>query len=241
MVTSSSILQVSLKKIFKKNCAATCKKPFLITIYQYECIQMEIDWKDIYIKLEAFSRSWASGRSWFRGDDTTSFYKGKEGHDYAMDAILKHIENPEKYKPELGELLKYLEYNLVQTAVGNDVRRKENQLTKDIFKYDSDGDEDGTPYADRLLPYTEAAFSDDYDYEELKKYIEEKVKEDPDAEKIYMGKILEMTRGEIIDECKMTPDQYNNGIRRLKTISNKALAYLKATKPHGQQKKSKQI
>lgn len=202
---------------------------------------MEIDWQDIYLKLEAFSRSWASGRSWFRGDDTPSFYKGKEGHDYAMDAILKHLDQPDKYDPALGDLLKYLEYNLVRAAVGNDLRRKENRLTSDIFKYDNDGDEEGTPYAERLLPHTEASFSDDYDYEELKSLIEEKSKDDPEAEKVYMGKMFEMTREEIIKDSAMTPGQYDNANRRLKTIVNRALAYLKAIKPHEQQKKSKQV
>ncbi|MEP7376823.1 MAG: hypothetical protein ABI675_25720 [Chitinophagaceae bacterium] len=202
---------------------------------------MEIDWQDIYVKLKAFSCSWAGSKSWFRGEGTTSFYQGKEGHDYAMDAILKHIERPEKYNPELGDLLKYLNYSFVRMAVGNDVRRQENKLTKDIFGDDHDESEDGVPYAERLLPYTEAAFTDDYDYEELKKYIEERVKDDSEAEKIYMGKILEMARDEIIKDSGMTPDQYNNAFRRLKTIANKALAYLKATKPHGQQKKSKQV
>jgi hypothetical protein len=202
---------------------------------------MEIDWKDIYLKLEAFSRSWASGRSWFRGEDTTSFYKGKEGHDYAMDAILKHIEHPEKYKPELGDLLQYLEYNLVQAAVGNDLRRKENRLTNDIFKHDDDGDEEGIPYADRLLPHTEAAFTDDYDYEELKKYIEEGIKGDTDVENVFIGKGMDLHRIEIIEEFKMTPGQYDNANRRLKTVVNRALAYFNATKKHEQQKKSKQV
>jgi hypothetical protein len=202
---------------------------------------MEIDWQDIYIKLKAFSCSWAGSKSWFRGEGTTSFYEGREGHDYAQDAILDYIEHPEKHKPELGDLLKYLKYSLIRSAVGNDVRRKENQLTSDIFKYDDDGDEEGIPYAERLLPYTEASFSDDYDYEELKKYIEDKVKEDPEAERVYMGKILEMTREEIIKDCGWEPAKYDNANRRLKTIANRALAYFKATKQNEQQKKSKQV
>jgi hypothetical protein len=202
---------------------------------------MEIDWQDIYLRLRAFSQSWAESKTWFRGEDTPSFYAGKEGHDYAMEAILKHIENPEKYNPERGDFLKYLKYSLVRTAVKNDVNREENKLTKDIFREDDDGDDDSVPYAERLLPYTEASFSDDYDYEELKTYIEEKVKEDAEVERVYMGKILEMTREEIIKDCGWQPGQYDNANRRLKTIANRALAYFKATKPHGQQKKSKQV
>jgi hypothetical protein len=158
-----------------------------------------------------------------------------------MDAILKYIEHPEKHNPELGDLLKYLKYSLVRAAVGNDVRRKENKLTDDIFKFDDDGDEEGMPYAERLLPYTEAAFSDDYDYEELKKYIEENIKEDSEVEKIYVGKSLDMTRAEIIEECNLTPGQYDNANRRLKTVVNRALAFFNATKQHEQQKKSSQI
>jgi hypothetical protein len=203
---------------------------------------MNIDWQDTYLKLVAFAHSWASGRSWFSGEDTTSFLMGKQGHDYAQDAIVNYIENREKFKPELGDLLDYLKYNLIRAAIGNDLRRKENRLTKDIFKEDKeDDDDDNTSYAERLLPCTVAAFSDDYDYDELKKYIEEGIKGDTHAENILMGKCLDMLRREIIEDSNMTPDDYDNANRRLKTVVNRAMAYFNATKQHGQQKKSKQV
>jgi hypothetical protein len=203
---------------------------------------MDIDWKDTYLKLVAFAHSWANGRSWFRGEDTTSFLMGKQAHDYAVDAIVKYHENPEKHDPKLGDLLNYLKYHLIRASVGNDLRRKENRLTNDIFKDDEDDDdEDSTSYAERLLPRTEAAFSDDYDYDELKKYIEEGIKGDTHVENIFIGKCLDMLRREIIEDSKMTPDEYDNANRRLKTVVNRALAHFNATKRHEQQKKSKQV
>ncbi|MBL0132852.1 MAG: hypothetical protein IPP79_01985 [Chitinophagaceae bacterium] len=69
-----------------------------------------------------------------------------------------------------------LKYNLVRSFIANDLRKKENNLTDDIFAEDNgeEDEENASSYSERLLPYTDALFPDDIDYNAIKEYIEKK-------------------------------------------------------------------
>ncbi len=190
--------------------------------------QDHIDWEEIIVRLTAFTRSWTRGKPWFRGEKTTTFLMGKEVEDYVFAAIGKYLEEPEKFDPDKGELLEYLKYNLVRSFVANDLRKKENNRTDDIFAEDNDEDDEGgsSSYSERVLPYTAALFPDDIDYNAIKEYIEKEVQGDADAENIFLGiYTYGMKRREVIEEFTMTAVAFDNGMRRLTTVINRAAAH----------------
>jgi len=197
------------------------------------CTVTDEEWKDIIIRLTAFTRSWVRGKPWFRGEKTTTFLMGKEVEDYVFAAIGRYLEHPEKFDPEQGELLEYLKYNLVRSFIANDLRKKENNLTDDIFAEDNgeEDEENASSYSERLLPYTDALFPDDIDYNAIKEYIEKEVQGDVDAENIFLGiYTYGMKRRKVIEEFTMTADVYDNAMRRLTTVINRAAAYFNKNK-----------
>lgn len=149
---------------------------------------------------------------------------GKEVEDYVFAAIGRFLEQPEKFDPAKGELLEYLEYNLLRSFIANDLRKKENNQTDDIFADDDEDDDDdsSSSYSERVLPYTEALFPDDIDYNAIKEYIEKEVQGDTDAENIFLGiYTYGMKRREVIEEFTMTAVAFDNAMRRLNTVINR--------------------
>lgn len=191
------------------------------------------EWEGIIVRLTAFTRSWTRGKSWFRGEKTTTFLMGKEVEDYVFAAIGRYLEHPEKFDPNQGELLEYLKYNLVRSFIANDLRKKENKQTDDIFAEDNDDEDEETAssYSERMLPYTDALFPDDIDYNSIKEYIEKEVHGDVDTENIYLGiYTYGMKRREVIEEFDMTSVAYDNAMRRLTTVINRAAAHFNKNK-----------
>lgn len=192
------------------------------------------EWEDIIVRLTAFTRSWVRGKPWFRGEKATTFLMGKEIEDYVFAAIGKYLEHPEKFDPSQGELLEYLKYNLVRSFIANDLRKKENNQTDDIFAEDNDdddGEESASSYSERILPYTDALFPDDIDYNSIKEYIEKEVQADADTENIFLGiYTYGMKRREVIEEFTMTAVAYDNAMRRLTTVINRAAAHFNKNK-----------
>jgi hypothetical protein len=186
--------------------------------------QPHIDWEEIIVRLTAFTRSWVRGKPWFRGENTTTFLMGKETEDYVFAAIGRYLEQPDKFDSQKGELLEYLKYNLVRSFIANDLRKKENNQTDDIFADNDEDDEEGSSsYSERVLPYTAALFPDDIDYNAIKEYIEKEVQGDAVAENIFLGiYTYGMKRMEVIEEFTMTAVAFDNGMRRLNTVINRA-------------------
>ena len=150
---------------------------------------------------------------------------GKEVEDYVFAAIGRYLEQPDKFDPQKGELLEYLKYNLVRSFIANDLRKKENNQTDDIFAEDNDEDDEegSSSYSERVLPYTAALFPDDIDYNAIKEYIEKEVQGDADAENIFLGiYTYGMKRRDVIEEFTMTAVAFDNGMRRLNTVINRA-------------------
>lgn len=185
-----------------------------------------IDWEEVILKLQSFTRSWVNGKGWFRGGKTTNLLKGKEIEDYIFDAIEKYLRNSEKHDPSKGSLIDYLKYNLIRSMVSNDLVSAENQTSKDVFSIADDkeqNEEDSGSYLDSILPHAEVYFDQEIDYNEVMKYIESEALGDPIVEEIYLGICsYGLKRREIIEEFKMNEKDYDNGMRRLNTIRNKA-------------------
>ncbi|MBK7965753.1 MAG: hypothetical protein IPK10_11030 [Bacteroidetes bacterium] len=185
----------------------------------------EIDWEEVILRLQTLTRSLAKGKGWFRGVETTVYLKGKEIDDYVFEAIEIHLRNPEKFEPNKGSFIKYLFYSIIRNLVRYDLVSAENRTTNDVFAYQNDNeDEDNSaPYLDAILPYAEVFFDQEIDFKEVMSYIESEAKGDAIVENIFLGLSgYGLKRAEIIKEFNMTPVEYDNGMRRLITIRNKA-------------------
>jgi len=182
------------------------------------------EWERIILQLTAFTRSLAKGRRWFRGQKTETFLAGKEVEDYVYGAIEKYLTNSEKFDPDKGDLVAYLKYSLVRTAIENDLRKAENSLTQEVAAYDGNEEgEEGLSYLERIAPYTAALFDENIDYESIKNYIENEVKGDEIAESVLLGiYTMGLKRREIIEEFNLTPTAYDNAMRRLNTAIARA-------------------
>lgn len=192
-----------------------------------------IDWEEVLVMLNAFTRSLIKHKPWFRGGSTDTFLKGKEVKDYVYEAIGRYLKNPEKYHPSRGNLIDYLKYNILRTLVGNDLRSEENKVSVDVFKYSNeDGlNDEGTPYFDSLLPCIEPLFADDIDFITIKEFIEKEISGETVLEEIFLGLYtMGMKRREIIKEFGMSDKEYNNGNRRLETILNRASSHFNVNK-----------
>lgn len=184
-----------------------------------------IDWEEVILHLQTFTRSLANGKGWFRGDETTVYLRGKEIDDYVFDAIGIYLRNPEKFDPNKGSLIKYLCYNIIRNLVRHDLVSAENRSTIDVFAYqnDNEDEDESSPYLDAILPKAEVFFDQEIDFTEVMNYIELETKGDSIVENIFLGiSGYGLKRAEIIKEFGMTPVEYDNGMRRLITIRNKA-------------------
>lgn len=177
----------------------------------------DVDWKDLYRRLYAFTDHLLKSKEWFRGPRTSSYLKGKEVHDYVSEAIEKYLRNPEKYHSNRGHLINYLKFNVIRTLVGNDVRSSENTTTLDVF-CNVDKTDDAN-YLDLILPILEVYFDEELDYDLIMSHIEDEVKNDKIVEELFLGVCCDgLSRREVVKEFEMSEKDYDNGIRRLNTI-----------------------
>ena len=191
----------------------------------YNAENINIDWEDIILRLQTFTRNLANGKGWFRGEQTTIYLRGREIDDYVFDAIEIYLRNPEKFDPNKGSLIKYLCYSIIRNLVRNDLISAENRTTNDVFAYqnESENEDDSVSYVDAILPHAEVFFDQEIDFNEVMSYIETETKGDSVVENIFLGiSGYGLKRAEIIKEFSITPVEYDNGMRRLITIRNKA-------------------
>jgi len=179
----------------------------------------------LYLQLYAYTDQLIKKKGWFRGGRTDSFLKGKQIHDYVSEAIEKYLVNPEKYDGSTGRSLEnYLKLHIIRTLVGNDAKSPENKTSKSFTSLVSRKDaesEDGDSYLDSILPFAEAYFDQEIDAKEVMGFIELEVAKDKIVEEIYLGiKCYGWKRALVIKEFKMSDNDFDNGMRRLKTILN---------------------
>lgn len=179
-------------------------------------------WADAIVQLQIFTRSLVKRKPWFRGFKTSVFLAGKEIDDYVIEAIERYLRSPEKFKPEKGSLINYLKFNLIRSIVHGDAISDENKKTNNPSPPpQTDNDEEDGSYLDKMMPRVEALFGEQLDYERIMECIEEATKDDVIVENIFLGlSIYDMKRREIIAEFNMSERDYDNGMKRLKTILN---------------------
>jgi hypothetical protein len=184
----------------------------------------DIDWEEVILSLQAYTRFVVNDKGWFRGEKTSIFLKGKEIDDYVYGAIEKYLRNPEKFDPQRGTLILYLKRSLIRALVTNDLVSAENQTSKDVFGIadTKEDDDDGAgSYLDATLPHAEVFFDQEVDYKQIMASIEADIKTDKIVEEIFLGiHTYGMPRREVIKEFGMTDSDFDNGMKRLKTILN---------------------
>jgi hypothetical protein len=182
-----------------------------------------IDWEEVILCLQSYTRALVKGKGWFRGDETTTYLKGQEIDDYVFEAIGRYLRNPEKYDSSKRSLIEYLKKHLIRSLVSNELVSAENRTSSDVFAYDQEDDDDSAPYLDSILPRAEVFFDQEIDFKEVMSYIDSEAKGDAIVENIFLGiSGYGLKRAEIIKEFNMTPIEFDNGMRRLITIRNKA-------------------
>lgn len=180
-----------------------------------------IKWDEVIVGVEAFARKLLKSKKWFRGDNTEIYLKGKELNDYVYEAIGLFWKNKEKYDPQRGTLINFINYYFLKLLIYKDSIKDENKETKDTSLY-FDNDEARGDYMEAVLPYVEAFFDEDVDFKVIMAELEDSVKHEIIVEQIFLGRSgFGLKRREIIKEFGMTESEYDNGNRRLQTIINR--------------------
>ncbi len=176
------------------------------------------DWDNIYPKLLARAHYLITRRHWFRGTSIDSTVAGQQAEDYAQEAILRYLQDPDKINAHPGlSVESYLKYYVIRTLVGNDVRSFENRQFSVLPEFGSFDETGGDTVQAAQLLAINYYFDEGIDYETVMAKLEEMVMGDDIAEKILLGSQCNMERRDIIREFDMDGPQYDNGVRRLNT------------------------
>jgi hypothetical protein len=178
----------------------------------------KIKWKEIYLRLYAYTDQLLKNLSWFR-KNSDSFLKGKQVEDYVCDAIEKYLAAPEKFDENTGKtLLNYLKYHIVRSLVSNDINSAENKKSVNIINYTCN-DNDDESFNEYILPVVAATFDEDMDYQKIILEIENSLDNDFIAKLIFQEVRLHgMPRRDFIKNHKIGERDFDNGMKRLKTI-----------------------
>lgn len=182
------------------------------------------DWKEIILRLQAYTRMFVKDKGWFRGSVTGAYISGKEIDDYVFEAIGRYLKNPQKHDPSKRTLVEYLKKHIIRTLVNNDLGSAENQTSTDLFAFESENKDDygSDTFIDAILPKVDAFYDDEIDYNNIMNFIESETKGDKYVENIFLGLNCGLKRADIIEEFEMSPSDYDNAMRRLITIRKKA-------------------
>lgn len=177
----------------------------------------EIEWEKVIVELHAYTLSLTKSRGWFRGSKTQNFIGGKQFEDYTFEAIGRYLKNPQLYDPTKGSLVKFLKYYIIRSLISNDLISAENRTSASISIFDSDDNEEN--YEERCQAVVEGLFDEEIDYCDILSQIRESVSHDKLLECIFTASIDEnLKRREIIEVYNISSNDYDNGMRRLKTI-----------------------
>ncbi len=184
--------------------------------------EAKIDLEEVYGQLYVYVRSLINSFDWYIKIDGESTIKGKQIHDYVMDAIEFHLRNPSKYKPSRGDFMKYLKYNVIRNIIRPDARGAENKKSRDILAEQLRMEDDSQTYAESIYPLIENTFTDELDLQAILAEMEKQVQGDSDLENVFLGIcVYSMSREEIMNEFSLSEKDYLNAYRRLGTVRQK--------------------
>lgn len=197
------------------------------------------NWNEIYLQLYAFADYLLKMHKWFRGKQTDSYLGGRQPHDYVLDAIEYHLRNPDKYDPSKRTLVSYLKKHLIRRSISNDSRKAENIKTSEFLNVSHSSDPEDDDLLESFLPYVQAEFVQQMDFDTIMRDIDQAIQSDPVALKIFEGIGKEnLKRREIIEIHEMTEETYDNGMKRLKTILKQTVKKYEIEEPKRVRKKA---
>lgn len=184
-------------------------------------------WRELTRNLHAFAVDWY--RRYYRAEANE---RGKSPKDYVNDAIEKHIRGEDNYDPNRGALEKHLKYNVIRRAIYNDLPpgvKKDNKAARESSFQESNLLQQA---ARPIKPFVEP-LGLGLDQKLIFGEIEKEVSGDNVLEQIYLAvchDTFELSdRKEICEECGLTPDEFDNGARRFKTVLKRVFTKLQIT------------
>ena len=174
----------------------------------------EVDWKPVIIQLTAFAHNVIRAKTWFRGNNALP--KGYKVEDFVMETIVKFLEEPEKFNADKNDdLLSFLKFYILRRLVYNLSVSSDNRENIDIEKKIN---------IIATFIYGENPIECKMDFEKVVPEIEREIALDSDLENIFFLLYYEgKKRKEIYNSLAMTDKEYDNHVRRLRTVVKRVL------------------
>lgn len=153
------------------------------------------------------------------GNSSLRLEKNREqlAYDLAMEAITRYLENPNKFDPSRNsDLVKYLKFSILKRLVSNfkELKGQKNEL---IY---NKADAIGIEVMNSFLK--ENDINESIDLSNTIKLIQKELIQDKLLSQIFKLRYIEdSTRKEICKDLSISNEEYNNVIRRLKTVLNR--------------------
>ncbi len=149
----------------------------------------------------------------------TSVDPTAENYDFAMETIMRHLENPTKFNPERNpDIIKYLKLYILRQLVSNfkELKGQSHELAY------CDDDPVGIRVTKSFI--MESDIHDTIDLKQTIRGIKRSISSDqPLLDVFNLRYIMDYTRAETIGELGITSGDYNNRIRRLDTVLKKVV------------------
>lgn len=170
------------------------------------------DWESILRELIAYANALLQ-------DDVSSSEKAEMAKDFAVEAITKYLEEDSKFDvTRNSNLVWYLKYNILRRLVSN--YYKSSYKKKQVRLYGKDDEEDIL----ESLYVKEYDLEGKIDAEKVLSQLETKIEHDSELLSIFKGRYYQnLKRSEICLDLNITPNEYNNRMKRLKRLSKPVL------------------
>lgn len=178
----------------------------------YDCICE----KEVFEKVLAVLMTYAHS---LIGNGTLRLSKGRDelAYDFAIETIKKHLESPDKFKPERNpDLVPYLKGYILRQLIYN---FKKRPTQKNELAYEND---------DPIGLEVEASFISSNDVHDLidlqaaLELIQKQLHGKSDLLQVFNLRYeMEYTRAEVCEELNISKGEYANRIRRLETVLKK--------------------
>ena len=179
-----------------------------------------IDWDEVIPVLMAYAYVLIGAN-----DQRMARSREELAYDFAVDAITKYLDEPEKFQPSRNpDLIKYLKYYILRQLISNAKKKAAN--INEVVQNDDDVEFDLESVDDLFTE--EFELNEAIDIASIVVKIEHEIEEDEELYEIFIGRYYhESKRVEICKDLKISTDEYDNRIRRLRRLSRKILDSVK--------------
>jgi DNA-directed RNA polymerase specialized sigma24 family protein len=170
------------------------------------------DWESILRKLVAYAYA-------LLDDSMSNLERAELAKDFAVEAITKHLENGKFDANRNSNLIWYLKYNILRQLISN--YYKSSYKNKQVHLHIQDNE-------DEIL---ESFYVEEFDLDgkidadKILIQIEMTIENDLELLAIFKARYYQDSkRSEICADLNITPDEYNNRMKRLKRLSRPVFA-----------------